>query len=104
MLFKIREMIAESGKLKVTDAVAYVMRKLPNADKKEVTNEAKEMMKVDKKSNLIFLKHNPKYPNNKTIDDMPLCKVEPLFDCNGMCGINDLSERSQTELQLNFEE
>ena len=71
---------------------------------KNQVNEAKEMMKVDKKSNLIFLKHNPKYPNNKTIDDMPLCKVEPLFDCNGMCGINDLSERSQTELQLNFEE
>ncbi len=70
---------------------------------KNQSNEAKEQMKIDKKSHLIFLKFNLNYPNNKTIDDMPQCKVEPLFECNGMCGINDLSERSQTELQLNFE-
>ena len=53
MLFKIREMIAESGKLKVTDAVAYVMRKLPEADKKMVTSEAKEMIAEAKKFNKI---------------------------------------------------
>ena len=49
MIFKIREMIAESGKLKVTDAVAYVIRRLPEADKKMVTIEAKEMIAEAKK-------------------------------------------------------
>ena len=44
------------------------------------------------------------FQNNKCLDDMPIRKVEPLFECNGMCGINDLSERNQTELDLNFEE
>jgi hypothetical protein len=34
---QIREMIAESGKMKVAEAVAYVMRNLPDADKKAVT-------------------------------------------------------------------
>jgi hypothetical protein len=48
---KIREMIAESGKMKVTDAVAYVMRNMPEADKKEVTREAKEMIADAKKFN-----------------------------------------------------
>lgn len=70
---------------------------------KDQSNDAKEKMKVDAKSHLVFLKFNPNYPNNKCLDDMPLRSVEPLFDCNGMCGTNDLSERSQTELELNFE-
>jgi len=71
---------------------------------KDQSNDAKEKMKTDVKSHLVFLKFNPKYPNNKCLDDMPLRKVEPLFECNGMCGINDLSERSQTEKDLNFQE
>lgn len=69
---------------------------------KDQSNEAKDKMNTDVKSILVFLKNNPKYPNNKCLDDMPLKKVEPLFECNGMCGINDLSERNQTELDLNF--
>ena len=69
---------------------------------KDQSNEAKENMKVDSKSHLVFLKHNSKYPNNKSLADMPDRKVEPLFECNGMCGINDLIPRSQTELELNF--
>lgn len=46
---KVRELIAESGKLKVSDAVAYVMNILPNANKKEVTQEAKQMISEAKK-------------------------------------------------------
>jgi hypothetical protein len=69
---------------------------------KDQSNEAKEKMKVDAKSCLVFLKFNPKYPNNKCLDDMPLRKVEPLFECNGMCGINDLSMRNETEKEINF--
>jgi 3'-phosphoadenosine 5'-phosphosulfate sulfotransferase (PAPS reductase)/FAD synthetase len=71
---------------------------------KDQSNEAKDKMNTDVKSILVFLKHNPKYPNNKCLDDMPIRKVEPLFECNGMCGINDLSERNQTELDLNFDQ
>ena len=71
---------------------------------KDQSNKAKQSYLIDKKSILVFLRKHPLYPNNKCIDDMPECKVEPLFDCNGMCGINDLSERSQTELDLNYED
>jgi len=53
-------------------------------------------------NNLVFLKKHPDYPNLKCIDDMPKCKVEPLFECNGFCGINDLSQRSITENEINY--
>lgn len=52
---------------------------------------------------LVFLKKHPKYPHLKCIDDMRECKVEPLFECNGFCGLNDLEQRSETERQINFE-
>jgi len=69
---------------------------------KDQSNEAEQKKKTDPKSHLVFLKKHPAYPNNKSIDDMPPRKVEPLFECNGMCGINDLIPRSQTELELNI--
>ena len=47
----VRQMIAESGKMKVADAVAYVMLRLPDADKKVVTKEAKELIAEAKKFN-----------------------------------------------------
>ena len=53
---------------------------------------------------LVFLKKHLDYPQMKCIDDMPKCKVEPLFDCNGFCGINDLSKRNPTELEINFDD
>jgi len=52
---------------------------------------------------LVFLRKHPKYPNLKCIDDMKECKVEPLFECNGFCGTNDLNERSKTEDEINFD-
>jgi 3'-phosphoadenosine 5'-phosphosulfate sulfotransferase (PAPS reductase)/FAD synthetase len=51
----------------------------------------------------VFLKKHKDYPNLKSINEMPPCKVEPLFECNGICGINDLIERSKTENELNYE-
>ena len=51
--------------------------------------------------NLVFLKKNPNYPQMKCLDDMPQCKVEPLFECNGFCGINDLIDRNPTEVAIN---
>ena len=50
---------------------------------------------------LVFLVKHPDYPNNKSIFDMPDCKVEPLFECNGYCGTNDL-KKNKTELEINF--
>lgn len=41
----------------------------------------------------VFLKKNKNWPNLKCIDDMPRCVVEPLLECNGLCGINDLSSK-----------
>ena len=65
----------------------------------------RDQSKAAKKSGneLVFLRKHPDYPNLKCIDEMPDCKVEPLFECNGFCGVNDLSPRNQTESEINFE-
>lgn len=70
---------------------------------KDQSNLAKESSKLDKKSNLVFLKKHPLYPNHKCLDDMSQRSVEPLFECNGMCGINDMNERTSTEKEINYE-
>ena len=51
----------------------------------------------------MFLKKHKDYPNNKSIDDMKGRPVEPLVDCNGFCGVDDLNPRNKTIDQLNFE-
>lgn len=38
----------------------------------------------------VFLVKHKDYSGLKGIDQMPMCKVEPLFECNGFCGTNDL--------------
>ena len=70
---------------------------------KDQSNEAKTKSKENKTKAFVFLRKNENYPDLKSIDEMPQCKVEPLFECNGMCGINDLIERSKTENELNYE-
>lgn len=64
----------------------------------------KDQSKAAKESGneLVFLKKHPDYPNLKSIDEMPDCKVEPLFECNGFCGVNDLNERNKSENDINF--
>lgn len=51
----------------------------------------------------VFLKKHPDYPELKELSDFKPQKVEPLFECNGFCGINDLEVRSATEKQINYE-
>ena len=68
---------------------------------KDQSKEAKKKAKEDPKLVLVFLVKHPDYPNNKSIFDMPDCKVEPLFECNGYCGTNDL-EKNTTEKQINY--
>ena len=65
--------------------------------------EAKIKSKDDKTKAFVFLRKNEKYPDLKSIDEMPQCEIEPLFECNGMCGINDLIERPKTEGEINFD-
>ena len=86
------------------EAMAQMEHELTNVKGEPVTmlkdqsNNAKESGNV-----LVFLKKHPDYPNLKSIEDMRECKVEPLFECNGFCGINDLEVRTATEKQLNYE-
>ena len=48
---KIREIIAESGKMKIADVVAYFKSRYPKADMKTVREEAKEIIDEAKKFN-----------------------------------------------------
>lgn len=52
---------------------------------------------------LVFLRKHPSYPELKCIDEMMEHNVEPLMECNGFCGINDLNPQNNTQYQLNFE-
>ena len=40
---------------------------------------------------LVFLLKNPKYPDYKSLGDLPNEELKPLMDCNGFCGLNDLN-------------
>jgi len=64
---------------------------------KDQSNEAKKS-----KNQLLFLKPHPKYPNIKDISMIKGREVKPLFECNGFCGVNDLSERTETEEEINY--
>jgi 3'-phosphoadenosine 5'-phosphosulfate sulfotransferase (PAPS reductase)/FAD synthetase len=57
----------------------------------------------DSGNTLVFLRKHPSYPELKCIDDMMEYKIEPLMECNGFCGINDLNPQNNTQNQLNFE-
>jgi hypothetical protein len=69
----------------------------PRTMLKDQSNKAKESGNT-----LVFLVKHSDYPNLKSIDDMPDCKVEPLFDCNGLCGVNDF-DRNPTEKEINYQ-
>lgn len=72
---------------------------------KDQSKDAKTKIKEtgDKRAGLVFLKKHPNYPYNKCIDDMQGKEPEPLTDCNGFCGVNDLIDVRDKENQLNFE-
>lgn len=80
------------------DKMAAIEHELTNAKNKPVT-----MLKDQSKNGtLVFLKHHPDYPEYKTIDDMKGREPEPLMECNGFCGTNDL-DVSKTQEEINFE-
>lgn len=73
---------------------------------KDQSNAAKQLVTEtgDAWRAFVFLKPHPHYPQLKSLKDMPAREVQPLFDCNGFCGVNDFAERSQTETEINYEE
>lgn len=66
------------------------------------SKESKAKAKIEKYADLVFLKKHPDYPNHKCLDDMKGRPVEPLMECNGFCGTNDLNDKNETEKELAF--
>lgn len=54
-----------------------------------------------KNGGLVFLKHNPKYPTMKDITMLKGRHIEPLIECNGFCGMDDI-EPSKTLNEINY--
>lgn len=80
------------------DAMAKVEHELTDLKGEPVT-----MLKDQSKGGgLVFLKPHAKYPNIKDISMMKGREPEPLFECNGFCGTNDLIERLGVEKEINF--
>lgn len=93
------------------DAMAEIEHKLTDLKGEPVTmlkdqsNESKKLVDETgiKWNQFLFLKKHPKYSNLKSIDDMKQQDIQPLFECNGFCGTNDLNPRSKTEEEINFQ-
>ena len=79
------------------EAMAKVEHDLTNQKGKPVTclrdqsKKSKDLAKTldDSSAAFVFLKKHPNY-DNKCLDDMTGREPEPLMDCNGFCGVNDL--------------
>lgn len=68
----------------------------------DLKGEPVTMLKDQSKGGgLVFLLPHPKFPHIKDISMMKGRPPKPLTDCNGFCGINDLS-KNKTENELNF--
>jgi hypothetical protein len=74
------------------NAMAALEHKLTDMKGKPVTilkDQSNEAKKTSKSGELVFLKIHPLY-DNKSIDEMEGKEIEPLMDCNGFCGVNEL--------------
>lgn len=71
---------------------------------KDQSNRAKDIVKETgiKWKQFVFLKPHPDYPELKDISQMKGREPEPLVDCNGFCGVNDLIDRSRVEKEINY--
>jgi len=79
------------------NTMAEMEHELTDAKDKPVT-----MLKDQSKGGgLVFLKPHKDYPEIKDISMMKGREPQPLFECNGLCGINDL-ERNETEEEINY--
>lgn len=82
------------------------LKKEPVTMLKDQSQKAKDLVKSSgiKWKQFIFLEPHPNYPELKSLSDMKEQKVEPLFECNGFCGINDLNINITTEKEINYNE
>lgn len=68
------------------DKMATMEHDLTNKKGKPVTI----LKDQSKGGGLVFLKPHPDYPTHKDISMMKGRQIEPLIECNGFCGTNDL--------------
>lgn len=81
------------------DNMALIEHQLTDLKGKPVT-----MLRTNGEERLpLFLKPHPKYPNLPLFENQKGREPEPLFECNGMCGINDLDDRKETENEINYQ-
>jgi 3'-phosphoadenosine 5'-phosphosulfate sulfotransferase (PAPS reductase)/FAD synthetase len=86
------------------EAMAEMEHKLTELKGKPVTMLKDQSNKAKQSSNqLIFLKPHKDYPMVKDISMIKGREPEPLFECNGFCGVNDLEKRNNTEGDINFQ-
>lgn len=79
----------------------YQMGKVEH-DLTNLKGEPVTMLKDQSKDGgLVFLIPHPDYPNIKDISMMKGRPPKPLFECNGLCGTNDL-EKNETESEINY--
>jgi hypothetical protein len=65
--------------------------------------KGKPVTMLRSKSLPVFLKPHPGHPLISDISMMKGRPPKPLMECNGFCGSNDLSERNETEQELNYQ-
>ena len=65
---------------------------------KDQSNKAKA-----EKNQLVFLKPHPEYPHIKDISMMKGRKPNPILECNGFCGTDDLSPRNPDDIDINLD-
>lgn len=85
------------------DAMAKVEHDLTDLKGQPVTMLRTNIKKGSEERMPLFLKPHPNYPDYPLFSEQKGREPEPLFECNGLCGINDLEERSKTEKEINYQ-
>lgn len=84
--------------------MAMMEHKLTDRKGKPVTMLKDQSKKAKESGNWqVFLLPHPDYPNLKDLSMMEGREPQPLFECNGFCGTNDLEDRKETESEINYQ-
>lgn len=103
MFYEMRDLYDKMAKIE------HDLTDLKNGPVTMLKDQSKESQELAKKLGLkrkycpLFLKRHPKYPEFKTVMDKKARAVEPLMECNGFCGTNDLLPKSKTVEELNLD-
>lgn len=82
--------------------MAEMEHELTDAKGQPVTMLRTSKKKDEETQYPLFLIPHPKYPELPLFSKQKGREPEPLFECNGLCGVNDLEPRKETERELNF--